>query len=57
MPTDRCRSGLPLYKAAREQGQFFTQTDLAEVAETTPVTIRTRWNELEEVDDSKSAPA
>jgi len=45
-----------LYKAAREQGQFFTQTDLAEVAETTPVTIRTRWNELEEVDDSKSAP-
>lgn len=46
-----------LYKAAREQGQFLTQTDLAEVAETTPVTIRTRWNELEEVDDSKSAPA
>jgi len=46
-----------LYKAAREQGQFLTQTDLAEVAETTPVTIRTRWNELEEVDDSTSAPA
>jgi transcription initiation factor TFIIB len=45
-----------LYKAAREQGQFLTQTDLAEVAETTPVTIRTRWNELEEkIDDSKPA--
>lgn len=35
-----------LYMAARERCERITQTDLAEVADVTPVTIRARWEEL-----------
>ncbi|MES3160645.1 MAG: transcription initiation factor IIB family protein [Halorubrum sp.] len=35
-----------LYMAAQERCERVTQTDLAEVADVTPVTIRARWNEL-----------
>lgn len=32
--------------AAQERCERVTQTDLAEVADVTPVTIRARWDEL-----------
>jgi transcription initiation factor TFIIB len=35
-----------LYMAAQERCERVTQTDLAEVADVTPVTIRARWDEL-----------
>ena len=41
-----------VYQAAREQDERVTQAALADAAEVTPMTIRTRWNELQTILDS-----
>ncbi|OIB57319.1 transcription initiation factor IIB [Natrialba sp. SSL1] len=38
-----------LYKAGREQGQLLTQSDVAEVANVSPVTVRTHQDALDEL--------
>lgn len=38
-----------LYKAGREQGRWFTQSDVAEVADVSPVTVRTHRDALDEL--------
>ena len=43
-----------VYLAARERGERVTQTDLAEIADVTPVTIRARWEELRALVDDDS---
>ena len=44
-----------VYQAAREQDERVTQAALAGAAEVTPMTIRTRWNELQTILDSGDA--
>ena len=36
-----------VYVAARERGERVVQTDLAELADVTPVTLRARWEDLQ----------
>jgi transcription initiation factor TFIIB len=38
-----------LYKAGREQGRLLTQSDVAEVADVSPVTVRTHRDALDEL--------
>jgi transcription initiation factor TFIIB len=38
-----------LYKAGREQGRLLTQSDIAEVADVSPVTVRTHRDALDEL--------
>jgi len=43
-----------VYAAARKAGERVTQTELAEIADVTPVTIRARWEELRALGDDES---
>lgn len=46
-----------VYQAAREQDERVTQAALANAAEVTPVTVRARWNDLQNVlDDGDDQP-
>jgi transcription initiation factor TFIIB len=38
-----------LYEAGREQDRWLTQSDVAEAANVSPVTVRTHWDALNEL--------
>ncbi|PGF14648.1 transcription initiation factor IIB [Natrinema sp. CBA1119] len=54
-------AGACFYKAGQEHGLVLTQSTIADVANTSPVTLRTHWNTLnellEQTDQSSTPPA